>query len=61
MCDLSNFCIIWLISEPLKADVRLQFEAKHKMLVRSVTFMPKSVEKHFQQQFSFDLTIFSVL
>ena len=31
------------------AGVLLQFEVKRKMLGRSVTFEPRSVEKHFQQ------------
>ena len=33
----------------------LQIEVKPKMLGRSVTFEPKSVEKHFQQQSFFEL------
>ena len=35
----------------------LQIEVKRKMLGRSVTFGPKSVEKRFQQQNFFELTI----
>ena len=34
----------------------LQIEVKRKMLGRSVTFEPRSVEKHFQQQNFFELT-----
>ena len=34
----------------------LQIEVKPKMLGRSVTFEPKSVEKRFQQQNFFELT-----
>ena len=34
----------------------LQIEVKRKMLGRSVTFGPKSVEKRFQQQNFFELT-----
>ncbi len=34
----------------------LQIEVKQKMLGRSVTFGPKSVEKRFQQQNFFELT-----
>ena len=34
----------------------LQIEVKPKMLGRSVTFEPRSVEKHFQQQNFFELT-----
>ena len=39
-----------------EAAVLLQIEVKQKMLGRSVTFGPKSVEKHFQQQNFFELT-----
>ena len=39
-----------------EASVQLQIEVKQKMLGRSVTFGPKSVEKHFQQQNFFELT-----
>ena len=39
-----------------EAAVLLQIVVKLKMLVRSVTFWPKSVEKCFQQQNFFELT-----
>ena len=39
-----------------EAAVLLQIEVKPKMLGRSVTFGPKSVEKCFQQQNFFELT-----
>ena len=39
-----------------EAAVLLQIEVKRKMLGRSVTFEPRSVEKHFQQQNFFELT-----
>ena len=39
-----------------EAVVLLQIEVKRKMLGRSVTFEPRSVEKHFQQQNFFELT-----
>ena len=39
-----------------EAAVLLQIEVKRKMLGRSVTFGPKSVEKHFQHQNFFELT-----
>ena len=39
-----------------EAAVLLQIEVKRKMLGRSVTFGPKSVEKRFQQQNFFELT-----
>ena len=39
-----------------EAAVLLQIEVKQKMLGRSVTFGPKSVEKRFQQQNFFELT-----
>ena len=38
-----------------EAAVLLQIEVKRKMLSRSVTFGPKSVEKRFQQQNFFEL------
>ena len=39
-----------------EAAVLLQIEVKSKMLGRSVTFEPRSVEKRFQQQNFFELT-----
>ena len=39
-----------------EATVLLKIEVKPKMHGRSVTFEPRSVEKHFQQQNFFELT-----
>ena len=47
----SNFYIIKVDfgASDFEAAVLLQIEVKQKMLCRSLTFGPKSVEKHFQR------------
>ena len=47
--------MIFFISD-FEAAVQLQIEVKRKMLGRSFTFGPKSVEKRFQQKNFFELT-----
>ena len=54
------FYKVYFRASDFEAAVLLQIEVKRKMLGRSLTFVPKSVEKRFQRQNVFELTTPSI-
>ena len=59
MESTGNWLLYYIVdfgASDLEAAVLHQIEVKRKMLGRSVTFGPKSIEKCFQQQNFFALT-----